>query len=562
MSSAPVSSAAEPELQRAESLLGPDAQRRLSRAARLSAIAAALWLPQAAALAWGIAGWAEDAPLSRTLWMALVFALLGLLRAQGDALASRLAYRAADQVLHAQRQALLDREALRLGGASSGALSALLTEKLAVLGPWITRYRPAMARARLLPLLYLAVILTISWAAGLVLLVAGPLIPVFMALVGMAAKDASQKQMVEVGAMNTLLIDRISALPDLLLLNAAAASRAEFAARAEGLRERTMAVLRVAFLSSTVLELFSALGVAMVAVYVGFSLLGEITIGTWGLFGPGLTLFQGIFLLLLAPDFFQPLRDLAAAWHDRAAAEAVAEELGDLRQDRLVPVLGQGGDAPPLPGPAAISLRGVSVRRGEQVVTLPDIEISPGESLALRGASGVGKSTALDVVAGLLVSETGQTRVAGHALVDDTADAWRARIAYIPQEVHIPDMTLRTFLTGDSTSEVPPEALHRARATRIVAALPEGLETVLGESGAGVSGGEARRLLLARALIRGADVILADEPTADLDATTGAAIIEVLQGLCAEGRTVVVATHDPALAAAMGRALDLEAAQC
>ncbi|WP_226622274.1 thiol reductant ABC exporter subunit CydD [Alloyangia pacifica] len=557
-----MSSAPEPTRTRAESLLGPGAQRQLRQSSRLSALAAALWLPQAAALAWGIAGWVEGAPLSRTLSMALAFALLGLLRGWGERRAARLAYRAADETLHARRQALLDRESLRMGGTSSAALAALLTEKLAALGPWITRFRPAMARARLLPVLYLAVILPISWAAGLVLLVAGPLIPLFMALVGMAAQEASRKQMVEVGAMNTLLIDRISALPDLLLLNAAEASRAEFTARAEGLRERTMAVLRVAFLSSTVLELFSALGVAMVAVYVGFSLLGEITIGTWGLFGPGLTLFQGLFLLLLAPDFFQPLRDLAAAWHDKAAAEAVAEDLAAIDASERAPVLGQGAEVAPLPGPASVALAGVQVLRGSQRVALPDVHVAPGESLALRGPSGVGKSTAFDLIAGLLVPDQGQVRVAGQVLDHDNADAWRARIAYVPQQVHIPDMTLRAFLTGDPAGDVPPESLRRARAERIVAALPEGLETVLGESGAGVSGGEARRLLLARALIRGAEVILADEPTADLDITTGAAIIEVLQGLAAEGRTVIVATHDAALAGAMGRIVDLEAAPC
>ncbi|AWI84373.1 thiol reductant ABC exporter subunit CydD [Alloyangia pacifica] len=557
-----MSSGPEPKRSRAESLLGAEARHQLNLAGRLSALAAVLWLPQAAALAWGIAGWAEGAPLSRTLWMALAFALVGLFRGWAERRAARLAYRAADETLHAQRQALLNREALRVGETSSAALAALLTEKLAALGPWVTRFRPAMARARVLPLLYLTVILPISWAAGLVLLVAGPLIPLFMALVGMAAQDASRKQMVEMGAMNTLLIDRISALPDLLLLNAAEASRAAFEVRAEALRERTMAVLRVAFLSSTVLELFSALGVAMVAVYVGFSLLGEIGIGTWGLFGPELTLFEGLFLLLLAPDFFQPLRDLASAWHDKAAAEAVADDLAALHTSEAIAVLGQGAEAVALAGPATVTLTGVRVRRRAQSVALPDVEVGPGGSLALRGPSGVGKSTALDLIAGLLVPSQGELRVAGQALDHAIADAWRARIAYVPQLVHIPELTLRAFLTGKPDGEVPLEALRRVRAERFVAALPEGLETVLGESGAGVSGGEARRLLLARALIRGADVILADEPTADLDASTGAAIIALLKGLSDEGRTVIVATHDPALARAMDRIVDLEPAPC
>lgn len=532
-------------------LLSQQAQGTLRRAALLSALAAALWPLQALALAWGIGGWVAGAGVRASLIAAAGFALIGVLRAVLDRVAARQAYLAADGVIHELRQGLLTREALRPGAAaSSAALAAMLTEKLAVLGPWITRYRPAMARTKLVPLISLVLAFWLSWAVGLVFLVTGPLIPIFMALVGMAAKEASARQMVEIGDMNTLLIDRIAALPDILLLNAGDASRAAFEARAEGLRARTMAVLRVAFLSSTVLELFSAIGVALVAVYVGFTLLGELNFGTWG---TGLTLSEGIFLLLLAPDYFQPLRDLAAAWHDKAAAEAVADELDALEADETAPVLGQGARAEPLAGPASVSLEGVAVHRGDQLLRLPDLSVAPGESVALSGPSGVGKSTALDLMAGLLTPAEGAVCVAGRALDADTADAWRGRIGYVPQGVHVPDMTLRRFLDPHDLGADLDAALCKARADGIVAALHEGLETVLGETGAGVSGGEARRLLLARAFLTGADVILADEPTADLDATNGAAIIDALTALAAEGRTVIVATHDPALVAAMGR---------
>lgn len=532
-------------------LLSQQAQGTLRRAALLSALAAALWPLQALALAWGIGGWVAGAGVRASLLAAAGFALIGILRAVLDRVAARQAYLAADGVIHKLRQGLLTREALRPGAAaSSAALAAMLTEKLAVLGPWITRYRPAMARTKLVPLISLVLAFSLSWAVGLVFLVTGPLIPIFMALVGMAAKEASARQMVEIGDMNTLLIDRVAALPDILLLNAGDASRAAFEARAEGLRARTMAVLRVAFLSSTVLELFSAIGVALVAVYVGFTLLGELDFGTWG---TGLTLSEGIFLLLLAPDYFQPLRDLAAAWHDKAAAEAVADELDALEADETAPVLGQGARAEPLAGPASVSLDGVAVHRGDQLLRLPDLSVAPGESVALSGPSGVGKSTALDLMAGLLTPAEGAVRVAGRALDAETADAWRGRVGYVPQGVHVPDMTLRRFLDPHDFGADLDAALCKARADGIVAALPEGLETVLGETGAGVSGGEARRLLLARAFLTGADVILADEPTADLDATNGAAITDALSELAAGGRTVIVATHDPALVAAMGR---------
>ncbi|WP_236638449.1 ABC transporter transmembrane domain-containing protein [Mangrovicoccus ximenensis] len=227
-----------------------------------------------------------------------------------------------------------------------------------------------------------------SWAVALILAVAGPLIPVFMALVGMAAKEASRKQMAEIGSLNTLLTDRLAMLQDIRLLDAGGRTAEDFGARADGLRERTMAVLRIAFLSSTVLELFSALGVAMVAVYVGFSLLGELGFGAWA---TPLTLGEGIFVLLLAPSFFQPLRDLAAAWHDQAEAKAVAEEIDALLDDAATPIPGGISRAAALPGPAVLAFRDVRLARGGTEVQVPDFAAMPGELVVLSGPSWPGR---------------------------------------------------------------------------------------------------------------------------------------------------------------------------
>jgi len=163
----------------------------------------------------------------------------------------------------------------------------------------------------------------------------------------------------------------------------------------------------------------------------------------------------------------------------------------------------------------------------------------------------------LELAAGLLRPDAGRITVAGQALDDANADGWRARIALVPQSVHVPDLTLREFLDPHGQGADMQAALDKARAASIVAALPEGLDTRLGETGAGVSGGEARRLLLARTFLTGADVILADEPTADLDHETAGEIIAALVDLASEGRTVIVATHDSTLCAAMGRVIDL-----
>ncbi|SFI27932.1 ATP-binding cassette domain-containing protein [Albimonas pacifica] len=532
----------------------------LRRSARLTAAAALLWPVQAGAIAWAISGWVEGgAPLSDTLACALVFLLAAVLRAALDHRAGALAFEGGDRVLAAERARLVEAESLRgeaaAGtdapgqGASSAGAAAMAAQKLPMLVPYLARYRPAALRAVVGPVAILAAAAPISWAAALILLAAGPLIPVFMALIGVAAARASRRQLAEISDLNGLLMERLAALPDIRLLDARERMARDFAARSDGLRARTMAVLKVAFLSSTVLEFFSALGIAMAAVYVGFSLLGTLGFGAWG---APLTIFEGLFLLLLAPEFFQPLRDFAAAWHDRASALAVAEEIEAAEAAEPARILGRGAPAAPLPGPATIRLAGV-VARGR---ALPDVEIAPGRSLAVTGPSGAGKSTLLAALAGLLPVERGRIEVAGRRLDAETADPWRARLAWIPQAPHFPDAPLRAVLDPRGTGDLT-EALRAAEAEGVVAALPQGLDARLGETGAGVSGGEARRLMVARALASRADVLLADEPTADLDAATAAAVIRGLRRLAERGTTVIVATHDPALIAAMGAELRL-----
>ena len=523
---------------------------QLARASALSVAAGLIWPLQAAAVAWCIAGWVIG-DLSRTLMAAGIFLLGAALRATLDHIAGGMLFRAGDTVLAHLRARLIDRELAAPGPAPSAATAALMAEKLALLLPWITRYRPAMARARVIPLVHIAIAAVIAWPAALVLAVAGPLIPVFMALIGMAAEGASRKHLAEIGSLNALLMERLSALIDLRLLGAGDRAAQDFDARADSLRARTMAVLRIAFLSSTVLELFAAIGVALMAVYVGFSLLGVLNFGTWG---RGMGVAEGVLLLLLAPDYFQPLRDLAAAWHDRAAGLAVAAELAEAEDAPRQPMLGQGAPAAPLPGPLTLRLRdAVAALPGGTLLALPDLDLGPGQSLAISGSSGAGKTTLLGVVAGLVALQAGRIAVAGQPLDDHNADAWRARLAVMPQGMHLPDMALGDWLgAGD-----PAPALRLAQAEGVVARLPEGLATRLGETGAGVSGGEARRLLLARAIHSGRELLIADEPTADLDPDTAAHIIASLRALQAQGRTLLIASHDPNLIAAMDREVRL-----
>lgn len=527
--------------------------RHLRQASLLSITSGLIWPAQAALVAWAISGWVAG-NTDRTLLAAGLFMAGGLIRALLDQRAGGHLFDAADETIKRERELLIGREARARASASSAEIAALLVQKLPLLQPWITRYYVAMTRVSVLPLVLLGLTFYVSWVAGLVLLVAGPLIPVFMALVGMAAEEASRKQMDEISTMNSMLMERLSAMLDIRLLGANERAAEDFSNRAEALRERTMAVLRVAFLSSTVLELFSAIGVAMLAVFIGFSLLGEITFGSWS---SPLTLGEGLFVLLIAPEFFQPFRDLAAAWHDRADGLAVVEELDAMDRAERVRFIGHAEAAVSLPGELSVALGGVVAALPGRQVTLPDVEFSTGQSLALTGPSGSGKTTALAAIAGLVPLSSGQITVCGRILDDDTADAWRQRISLIPQLPHFSDHTLREWLDTDSSGSDPWPALALAEASQLVERLPDGLDSRLGQSGGGVSGGEARRLMIARAVLSGRELIMADEPTADLDPETAAQVIRALVRLKEDGHSLIVATHDPALVAAMERTVEV-----
>ncbi len=525
-------------------------RRDQRRASVLAALANLIWPLQAALVAYALGGLLTGGDISPVV-VALGFIALGGLRAIVGFVSEALAETAAIKVVQDARSMIVAREAQRaedttFGGA--GSISALAGEKLELLIPYLTRYGPARARVMVVPIAILLLALWNSWAVALIFVMSGPLIPVFMALVGMAAKDASRRQMDEIATLNDLLIERLSALVDVRLLGAGDAVLAGFATKAANLRTRTMAVLRVAFLSSTVLELFAAIGVAMVAVFVGFSLLGELEFGTWT--GP-LTPQAGIFLLLLAPEFYQPLRDLSAAWHDKAAAEAVLDDLSAWEAADTSVLLGQGGAATRLHGPASVNLSGCVLPNG---TVLPDIAIAPGESVALVGPSGTGKTSALRMIAGLLKPTSGTVTVAGQPLDASIADAWRARLGWMPQAPHFLNASLRHNLTFGRQGD-PAQALQQAAVANVVAGLPQGLNTRLGETGGGLSGGEARRLTLARAIYAGPDVIIADEPTADLDAITATTVTDGLLAQNAQGATLIVATHDTALAARMDRVI-------
>lgn len=526
-------------------------------------LASLLWLPQAALLAQAVQRLADGGGVAAVSAPAAAILALGLLRAGCEAWGLQRAFALARAQLAQLRshmaQALASRSPLDRGRPASGLAASVIAEQAEAVVPWLARYRPARWRVALAPPVILLAVAWESWVAALVLLAAAPLIPMFMAIVGWRARAASQAHMLQLGGMNAFLLDRLRGLATLRALDAVDATALRLRSSAKALRQRTMAVLRIAFLSSAVLEFFSALGVAMVAVYVGFHLLGYLEFGSWG---QRLNLGEALFVLLLAPAFFEPLRELAAVWHDRAAGEAALDALALLSHDG-VPLPGGaagGADEGRSDGPPAVSVSGLEFNHAGEASLFRGfaLELGAGEHVALIGPSGSGKTVLLSLLAGLLPAPRGDIAIGGVPLTESSAATLRRRIGWMGQRPHV--------FAGPLAANV---ALGRAgvgrdevrAALRLAALEPLALArpgAALGEGGSGLSGGEAARLALARlAADPQADLLLVDEPTAHLDEETAARVVDALLTL-ARGRTMVVATHDPLLAARLGRVVRLD----
>ena len=419
-------------------------------------------------------------------------------------------------------------------GEEIGPLVEAVTAGVEGLEPYVMRFLPHLALAALLPVVALLIVLPVEWRAGLVLLFSAPFIPIFMILIGRGTERLNRKQWGKLGRMAGHLLDMIQGLPDLRICSAAKREAESVAKVADDYRQSTMVVLRVAFLSAFTLEFFATVGTAVVAVIIGFRLL-------YGY----LSLVDGLFVLLLAPEFYLHLRTLGLSYHARMQGLAAAEKIAPLLALPLPEE--DGATLAVAPGPPAVRFSGVSFRYGgtRGGVTEVDLELPAGSVTALIGESGSGKSTLARLLLGLARPEAGRILINGVDLAELNGVAWRERIAWVAQQPFIFSGTLRANLLLGCPAANDDEirrALKDAAATDFVDQLPAGLDTLLGDRGAGLSGGELRRLALARAFLRQADLIVLDEPTAGLDAATEELVATALQRL-AVNRTVLVISH-------------------
>nr|WP_312161716.1 thiol reductant ABC exporter subunit CydD [Brevundimonas diminuta] len=431
----------------------------------------------------------------------------------------------------------LRRHALK--GALSGRLSdaAAMTaaaEGVEALDGHVARFAPARTAAAVSPLiLILAAGVVSPFTAGILIFTLLPFV-LGMALTGMAAGAESRRQFQALERLSGLFLDRVRALPAILSFQAEAQQTRVIARASDDLARRTGKVLKVAFLSSAVLEFFSALAVALVAVYCGFNLLKLLPFPA----PDELSLTQAFFVLALAPEVYQPMRRLAAAYHDRQAAESAVPSLSRLDQTDEAP---RARPSPPVSAPA-VRFHNVAIAYdGAPVLSGFDLTVAPGSIVALTGLSGAGKTSLLNLFLGLAPLSGGEVEV-GDARLSDNPDlaAW---IAWAGQAPVVIRGTLAENIALARRGATPEEIEQAARK----AGLDGALDRLIDERGGGLSGGERRRLGLARAFLKPAPLLLLDEPTANLDAAAEAALLPLIRE-AARGRTTLIATHSDAVA--------------
>jgi ATP-binding cassette subfamily C protein CydD len=441
----------------------------------------------------------------------------------------------------------------------SGRLVSSALEQVEALHNFVARYVPQLALAALLPLVILVYVFPISWAAGVILLLTAPLIPLFMILVGMGAESISQRHFQALARMSAHFLDVLRGLTTLKLFGLGKTQAAKVEAVSREYRRRTMAVLRVAFLSSAVLEFFTAIAIALVAVYLGMYYLGYLHFGAYG---RTINFAGGFFILLLAPDFFLPLRELGTHYHARADAVGAAEEIlkiFDLPQ--AAAPTEQGTVTPAAFG--SIRFESVSVHYGSPArpgISDISLTIKRGEQVALVGASGAGKSTLIHLLLGF-IGPTG-----GRILIDDVPlerlhqAQWRRLTAWVAQNPMLFSGRLSDNIAlarPDAGPQAIEAAARQAGVMEFAARRERGLDTEVGELGRNLSVGQAQRVALARAFLTEAPLLLLDEPTASLDTATEAAILADLDRW-RRGRTLLMATHRPAPLALADRIIILK----
>ncbi len=470
------------------------------------------------------------------------------------------AYRSSAAVKSSLRADLVE-HAVRLGpvwlsGQRSGELTALATRGVDALDGYFAKYLPQLVLAVIVPLAVLARIVTEDWVATVTIVLTLPLIPVFMVLVGKATQARTQRQWHTLTVLGHHFLDVVAGLPTLKVFGRAKAQARSIESVTDAYRQASMATLRVAFLSALVLELLATLSVALVAVGVGLRLVeGDLDLQT------------GLLVLILAPEAYLPLRMVGVHYHASAEGMEASHRVFEVLEQ---PVPGHGTGRP-APAPTRIEIRDLAVTypgREAPAVAGVHLDLRPGEVVALAGPSGGGKSSVVAALLRFIEPSAGHVLVTAAdgdvvAVSDLDADSWRARLGWAPQRPHLFAATVAEnvrLARPDASDDQVLRALAEAGADDVLASLPQGLGTLVGDGGQGLSAGQRRRVALARAFLRDADVLVLDEPTADLDAAAEARVLAAVREKAEGGAAVLLVAHRPELLAFADRVVHVAGA--
>ena len=483
-------------------------------------------------------------------------AAAGALALLGAALSmtQEMAQQAAGERARASIRAALFTRLMELGPADPrgvGEKATLLVDRVEALDGFFSRWVPAAALAILGPAVIVLIVAQFDGTSALVLAVMGLMVPVAMALTGIGAAVESRKQLDVLGRLSGRFVDRLRGLSTLVQFNRAEDEARALGAAADEFRQRTLRVLRVAFLSSAALELLAGFTLGYLAWRHGMLLAPQVTDPT-----------PALFCILAVPVFFLPLRNFSQAYHEAMSARGAAAELAPLLEAPPTGVIPGGLLLEEVPPRVALVFDRVELSYpGMDRPALPRLTfaLAPGETLMLVGPSGAGKSSVLRLLMGFVAPSAGRIAINGEDVTRLKPAELRRLSAYVGQRAHLFGGTIRENIRlarPEATDAEVQRAAESARVMAFAAHLPQGLDTLVGEGGFGLSGGQAQRVALARAFLRDSPLVLLDEPTASLDPGTEAEVMEAIARLCT-GRTAIIATHSPQLMGLSGRVIEL-----
>ncbi|MEZ9258305.1 cysteine/glutathione ABC transporter permease/ATP-binding protein CydD [Vibrio splendidus] len=453
-------------------------------------------------------------------------------------------YRCGEQIRVYIRQLILDK--LRelgpayIKGKPAGTWATLLLEQVEDMQDFFSRYLPQMSLSVMIPFIILVVVFPVNWAAGLIFLITAPLVPMFMALVGMKAADANRKNFKALQRLSGHFYDRLQSMTTIRLFDRTNSETEVLKGASEVFRTRTMDVLKIAFLSSAVLEFFTSISIAMTAVYFGFTYIGELNFGHYG---AGITLFAGLFILILAPEFYQPLRDLGTFYHAKQQAVGAAESIVEFLETDITKVKSGNTQLDPAQG---INIEATDLKvlspEGVQLVGPISFALNTRQSTALVGPSGAGKTSLINAILGFMPYE-GSLKINDIELRDLDLASWRKTISWVGQNPLLLHGSIRDNVTlgkHDIADQVVENALEQSFASEFVN--EHGLDYMISDRSGGLSVGQSQRLALARAMIQDGQFWLLDEPTASLDTRSEQLVMKGINSNI-ENRTALLVTH-------------------